>query len=197
MSLAVAALASYLLGSVPTAYLLLKWTKQIDIRTVGSGNVGATNALRVAGPKAGAAVFVIDLLKGAVPAAVFARWADPVHPPSLWCGAAAALGHVFPCFLKFQGGKGVATTIGALLGSDLAVAGIVLGIWAASFAGTRFVSIGSVAAAAAIPIAQWWLHRPAFEIGIGAGLAFLIIARHRSNLQRLLSGEEPRTTKSR
>ena len=192
MTLFAAALASYLLGSVPTAYLLLKWTKRIDIRTVGSGNVGATNALRIAGVGVGATVFVIDALKGAIPAVVFARWADPSAPPALLCGTAAVIGHVFPCFLRFQGGKGVATTIGALVGSDPLTAGAVLLVWAGTFAMSRFVSIASIAAAAAIPIAQGILHRPSLQLWLGGSLALLIIARHRSNIQRLLASSEYR-----
>ena len=189
-----AVLLGYLLGSLPSAYLLVKWTKRVDIRTVGSGNVGATNALRTAGPLAGIVVLLIDVLKGWLAAAAVPRWIlGPVSPAlALGCGLAAVLGHVYPCFLQFRGGKGVATTLGALGGSVPAVAGIVVGVWVAVFLLSRYVSLGSLAAALAIPIGQAILRHSMTEIAVGAVLAWLIIARHRANIQRLLSGVESR-----
>ena len=189
-----AVLLCYLLGSLPSAYLLVKWTKRVDIRTVGSGNVGATNALRTAGPLAGIVVLLIDVLKGWLAAAAIPRWILGPVPPALalGCGLAAVLGHVCPCFLQFRGGKGVATTLGALGGSAPAVAGIVVGVWVAVFLLSRYVSLGSLAAALAIPISQAILRRSMTELVVGAVLAGLIIARHRANIQRLLSGVESR-----
>lgn len=186
--------ACYLLGSIPSAYWLVKWTKRIDIRTVGSGNVGATNALRTAGPWAGATVLVLDVAKGLVAAALLPRWflAQPLPVWVLASGTAAVIGHVFPCFLGFRGGKGVATTLGALAGSLPLLAGIIVGMWLIVFAACRYVSLASMAAAVAIPLAQVALHRSSAEVSLGAALTLLIVARHRTNLQRLLSGTEHR-----
>jgi len=198
MMTAVAVLLCYLVGSLPSAYLLVKWTTRVDIRTIGSGNVGATNALRTAGPLAGVVVLLIDILKGWLAAAVIPRWI--LGPPSpalaLGCGLAAVLGHVFPCFLRFRGGKGVATTLGALGGSAPLIAGIVVATWGVVFLLSRYVSLGSLAAALAIPISQTMLHRSSGEILMGSVLAVLIIARHRANIQRLLGGVEHRAWSS-
>ena len=191
---AVALLSSYFLGAIPTGYLLVRLTSHVDIRTVGSGNIGATNALRTAGPWVGATVLIGDMLKGVIAAAVipqlFLHAADPLR--SLVCGAAAVIGHDFPCFLRFQGGKGVATTLGALLGTAQPLAGVVLGVWLITFAVSRYVSVGSLAAALAIPITQMFLHRPGLEVCLGALLGGLMIARHHANIQRLLRGAEHR-----
>jgi glycerol-3-phosphate acyltransferase PlsY len=170
--------------------------RRVDIRQVGSGNVGATNVTRVAGLLPGLAVFVVDLAKGFAAAALLA----PVLglegvTARLACGLAAVAGHSFPVFLKFQGGKGVATTIGALLGSMPAVAAVYLLVWAACFAIWRYVSVGSVAAAAALPFAQWIAGQPASAVALGGALAALIIVRHRPNLQRLARGTEHRAGK--
>ena len=194
MSLALALLISYLLGAIPTGYLLVRLTSHVDIRTVGSGNIGATNALRTAGPWVGATVLIGDILKGLVAAAVipkfFLHTAEPLT--SLACGTAAVIGHDFPCFLRFQGGKGVATTLGTLLGTAPPLAGMVIGVWLITFAVSRYVSIGSLAAAGAIPITQLFFHRPPPEVCLGALLGGLMIVRHHANIQRLLSGTEHR-----
>lgn len=191
----VAALAiSYGLGSIPTAYVLVRWVKRVDIRAIGSGNVGATNALRAAGPWAGAAVLLLDILKGFVAATVIPRALAPDAVPvvGLVCGVAAVVGHTHSCFLRWQGGKGVATTIGALLGAAPSVAGCVIGVWVVVVGLFRYVSLGSVAAAAAIPVSQIVLRADSPEILAGAAFASLIMLRHRPNLQRLLTGTEPR-----
>lgn len=188
-------LIGYLLGSLPTAYLLVKWTKRVDIRTLGSGNVGATNALRTAGPVVGVAVLLIDVLKGWLAAAIIPRWILGQAPPSAWAllgGLAAVIGHNFPCFLRFRGGKGVATTLGALAGSVPVIAGIVVGVWLVVFLLSRYVSLGSLAAAVAIPVSQLTLHRSTSELLAGSALAVLMVVRHRTNIQRLLGGVEHR-----
>ena len=192
----IAALAlSYLVGSIPTAYLFVKQAKGIDIRTVGSGNVGATNAMRTAGRGIGALVFLVDVLKGVaavlvVPRVVVGGAVTPGVVP--WCGLAAVVGHNFPCFLGFRGGKGVATTIGVLLGNMPVIAGIVVGVWIVVFLLCRYVSIASMTAALAIPISQVLLHYWYAEILVGVVLAVLIVVRHRSNIRRLLDGTEHR-----
>jgi len=194
MTLVAALLLCYLLGSIPTAYLVVKRARGIDIRTVGSGNVGTTNALRTAGPWAGGIVLFVDVLKGLVAAALVPRWmlGSNTLGTSLACGMAAVVGHAFPCFLRFRGGKGVATTLGVLAGSSLQLAGITTVAWLVVFACTRYVSVASLAAAAAIPLSQWVLHQAWPEVLIGVGLALLILGRHHTNLQRLLSGTEHR-----
>jgi glycerol-3-phosphate acyltransferase PlsY len=184
----------YAVGSIPTAYLLAKLIKGVDIRTVGSGNVGATNALRVLGAWAGVTVFVIDLFKGVAAARLIPSWwfGEVSLSTSLTCGLMAVLGHDFPCWLRFRGGKGVATTIGVLMGSAMPVASVVFITWGAVFALTRYVSIGSMVAAAAIPLSQLWFQHSSAAIGLGGALALLIIVQHRANLQRLLAGTEHR-----
>ncbi len=184
----------YVVGSIPTAYLLAKLVKGVDIRTVGSGNVGATNALRTLGVWAGVTVFAVDLLKGVAAARLVPLWVfgEVSLDRSLMGGLLAVLGHDFPCCLGFRGGKGVATTIGVLVGGALPVAGVVLATWVAVFALTRYVSIGSLAAAAAIPLSQLWLRHSPSAVSLGGMLALLIIIQHRSNLRRLLAGTEHR-----
>ncbi len=192
---AIAALAgSYLIGSIPTAYLMVKALKQTDVRTVGSGNVGATNVTRVAGKGAGAVVFTLDLGKGLVAVLVLAPWLIPDVSPAvrLGCGCLAVLGHVFPLFLGFRGGKGVATTIGILLGTMPAVAGVFLLVWAVCALIWRYVSVASLAASAALPIAQILTQRTLPEVLMGAALAMLIIVKHRQNVERLVHGKESR-----
>lgn len=196
-------LASYLLGAVPFGLLLGK-LKGIDVRTVGSKNIGATNVLRTVGKPWGIATFILDALKGFVPAFVFpilgTRWGadfQSLEIAALAGGAAAILGHNFPVYLGFKGGKGVATSAGALLGiAPLAVA-VGLAVWAAFFFTLRYVSLASIAAALSVPAVGWWLYR-------GAGLvvpialtvlAALIILRHRANIERLLNGTESRFQK--
>ncbi len=195
--LVVALISSYLVGSFPTGYLLVKWLKRVDVRSVGSGNVGATNVTRMAGAGAGRAVFLFDVAKGLIAVLVLAPWL--VHPVSptvqLACGLAAVMGHAFPIFLKFRGGKGVATTIGVLGGTMPSVAGACLVVWVACFLLWRYVSVGSLAAAATIPIAQIVTHRTLGEILLGAALALLIVGRHRANIARLVQGMEHRFTK--
>jgi glycerol-3-phosphate acyltransferase PlsY len=190
---------SYLVGSIPTAYLLVKRLKRVDVRTVGSGNVGATNVTRAAGLGAGTAVFVLDLAKGLVAVWGLAPWLiRPVTPAvQLACGLAAVVGHVFPVFLGFRGGKGVATTIGVLIGTVPLIAAMCLAVWAGCFLVWRYVSVGSLATAVTLPLIQTLVHRPLPEILLGAALAGVIIARHRTNIIRLLHGTEHRAGRPR
>ena len=186
-------LASYLLGSVPTAYLLVKWRTGQDIRRLGSRNVGATNTARAAGAGMGVVVFLIDTAKGAMPSMLPALlWGGPSRSLRLLCGGMAVVGHVFPWALGFRGGKGVATTLGALIGSDPALAGLAAAIWALIAALFRYVSLASMVMAIGVPIGQWWLGRPVAECAMGVALGACIILRHHENLARLLAGREPR-----
>ena len=191
---ALALLASYLVGALPTGYLVVKRLLRMDIRTAGSGNVGATNVARVAGARAGAAVFLLDAAKGWIAVRGIAPWLIPslTEAARLDCGVMAVLGHAFPVFLGFRGGKGVATMIGVLLGAAPAVAALCLAVWVAVFAVSRYVSAASVAAAAMLPVAQALTGAALPEIFLGASLALLVILRHRDNLQRLREGTEPR-----
>ena len=184
--------ASYLAGSIPTAYLVVKWLKRGDVRTIGSGNVGATNVTRAAGLWAGAGVFAVDLAKGWLAASVIAPALlhDPAQAVRLACGVLAVIGHTFPVFLKFKGGKGVATTIGVLAGGAPQVFWACLAAWAVAFALSRYVSVGSLAAAATLPVMQILFERPLTEVLLGTALAALIILRHRANITRLLQGTE-------
>ncbi len=208
--------AGYLCGSIPFG-LLLGRLKGIDIRQHGSGNIGATNAGRVLGRGWGITAFALDVAKGLVPVWLFGlaarAWmsAEPAARPDvtlLWALVAASciLGHLFPVFLGFKGGKGVATSLGAMLGlyPYFTLPGLVtFGVWVVLTGATRYVSVGSIGAAAAFPIIfivfarvwrdQWgspgelWpLH--AFAIIIAA----LVVYRHRGNLQRLARGTENR-----
>ena len=194
-----ALLGSYLIGSFPTGFLVVKWLKRVDLRTVGSGNIGATNVGRVAGTGASAAVFLIDAAKGIAPVLLIAPQVSevPGSTAALACGLAAVLGHNFPVFLRFKGGKGVATTIGVLMSAMPVVGAVYLLVWGACLMLWRYVSLGSMAAAVSIPLMQLLLRRCATEIWLGAAFALLIVARHRANIGRLRQGTEPRIGRQR
>ena len=194
MGLIIALFVSYLVGSIPTGYLLVRWVARTDVRRIGSGNVGATNVTRAAGAGAGLAVLLLDIAKGLMATCVLAPWlvSSPTTAVRLACGVAAVLGHTFPVWLRFTGGKGVATAIGTLLGAEPRLAAVSLGVWAVLFAARRIVSLASVGAAVAFPIAQMVAARPLVDVLLGAGLALLIIVRHRANLARLAHGTEPK-----
>jgi glycerol-3-phosphate acyltransferase PlsY len=186
-------LASYLVGAIPTSYLVVRLVKGQDLRQLGSGNLGATNLYRVLGWRYAVPVALFDMLKGAVPVLVFAPRAGGGAMVALGLGAAAVLGHVFPIFLGFRGGKGVATGAGVVLGlAPLAFLAAFM-TWAVVVKLSGYVSLGSVLAAAVLPPAVYLLHpnrRPI--IGLFVLLATLIIVLHRKNIGRLLSGTENR-----
>ena len=205
-TLAVVLAGSYLLGSVPFGYLAGK-IRGIDIRTIGSGNVGATNVLRVLGKAYGYAVFILDFLKG-LGAVKISMWvAMLAHPdrgsPEVFGIVAAAgsvIGHCFPLWLKFNGGKGVATSAGALFALMPLAFAIGVAIWLVIFWFTRYVSVASMTTAVALPfvilILSWLAHSngtPLFYFSVC--LAAVVIWRHRENLNRLLRGSEPRFTR--
>ena len=189
-----ALLGSYLIGSIPTAYLLVKWLKRVDVRTIGSGNVGATNASRVAGIWGGIAVFLLDMAKGLIAVLMIAPWwAQPLTPAArLACGFMAVVGHNLPVFLSFRGGKGVSTTIGVLLGTMPLVAGACVLALVACVLIWRYVSVGALAAAVLLPLAALATHRTLSEIWLGVALSLMIVIRHRANIERLLQGREHR-----
>jgi acyl phosphate:glycerol-3-phosphate acyltransferase len=192
-----AALLAYLLGSIPFGFIA-GLIAGVDVREHGSGNIGATNTLRVLGRKYGYAVFVADVLKGFL-AVRIALWLAQFDPStSYFIGILAAffvvVGHSFPVWLRFRGGKGVAAAAGACLGLLPVATFIAVIVWIAIFFAFRFVSLASIVAAIALPISAWLLGNVADPILLGfSGLiAALIIFRHRSNIVRLLQGSEPR-----
>ena len=183
-----------LLGCFPTAYWAGRHFGGLDIRKHGSGNVGATNALRVLGKKVGIAVFAVDILKGALPVIVFfffARRAGlPYEPHGLWIGLAAVCGHVFNPFLGFKGGKGVATSAGVLLVNYPVLFAYAVAVFLAIFVCTRIVSLGSLASGLVLVAAAWRTGRSRQELASLAVLLFLIVWTHRENIGRLLTGTE-------
>jgi glycerol-3-phosphate acyltransferase PlsY len=195
MLLALAILASYLLGSIPFGLVLVRLVKGVDLRTIGSGNIGATNAMRAAGKPVGLAVFVLDFAKGWVAISGFAAaWAgeDPLGWGAVAAGAASVLGHCFPVWLRFKGGKGVATGCGALVAVDPWIWVVGGAVWLAALGLARMVSLASIAMGVAFPVAAWWLTER-IEPAVGAALlALLILVRHRSNMARIMAGTEPK-----
>ncbi len=194
MPLILALISSYLLGSLPTAYLVIKRLKGVDIRQVGSGNVGATNVTRTAGFKAGVLVFLVDAAKGLIAARIISAFLPAPHTTALAlaCGLAAALGHVYPVFLGFKGGKGFATMIGSVIGASPAAAVACLLIWMASFLAWRYASVSSILAAFALPIVLGLLHETAQTLWLASALGLLITVKHENNIRRLLAGTEHR-----
>ena len=195
-ALSLLVLAAYLLGSIPNGLLIAR-LKGIDLQKVGSGNIGATNVFRCVGKGWGIAAFVLDAVKGFVPAYVFPRLMEAAPAwLGLACGIAAVAGHNWPVWLKFKGGKGVSTSAGMLLGIAPAAVGIGFLVFAITVALTRFVSLGSILAAIAVPTAYILLNGTGNKLLAGAliVMGLLVIFKHRANIRRLLKGEEPRIT---
>ncbi len=185
------ALASYLLGSIPTGFLWGK-ARGIDVRTVGSGNIGATNVMRALGKGPGIAVLVLDALKGFLPVFLAPRISPALDAGTLQivCCLAVIAGHNWTCWLRFKGGKGIATSAGALLAMLPAALLVALAVWLVIFAAFRYVSLASIAAAIALPIATWFLTRDPKLTAFTGLLAAVAIYKHRSNIQRLRAGTE-------
>ena len=182
---------AYIIGSIPFGYLLVRFTTGRDVRALGSGNIGATNVLRTTGRLAGVATLLLDGAKGYF-AVWLAAWLTSSSP--LWMSLAAiavVLGHAFPVFLKFQGGKAVASFVGAFLFlAPVALAATTV-IFIVTVAATRFISLGSIAGAATFPLAVYLIEHPPMPelLAAVAGGAF-IIWRHKSNIARLRAGSE-------
>lgn len=184
-------LLGYLAGSVPSGLVLTRWAGLGDIRAIGSGNIGATNVLRTGRKGLALATLLFDLAKGALPTLVAHRWLGPDVAAA--AGAGAILGHCFPAWLGFKGGKGVATAAGVILGFTPAVLGVLLLVFAGVVAATRYVSLASVlVAAAAAPVA--WLMGEAQAAGLYLLVGALVVAKHRANIRRLLAGEESKVS---
>jgi len=181
---------AYLLGSVPTGYLL-GYFAGVDVRKTGSGNVGATNVARVAGKWLGLLTLLGDAAKGFVPVLIALRMDSGAALMGL-VALAAFLGHLYPLFLKFQGGKGVATALGALLAFAPAAVGTLLLVFLIAALATRIVSLASIVKAGVAAVAIWILAYPIPWVGVTLLMALMIIWRHRENIQRLRSGAEPK-----
>ena len=182
---------AYLLGAIPFGYLLVKWKTGADVRSAGSGNIGATNVLRTTGRAAAVATLLLDIAKGYL-AVWIAGWLTEGSP--FWMSAAALAvmaGHAYPVFLKFQGGKAVASFLGAFLClTPLAIA-ISLVVFVVVVAWTRHISMGSIIASATFPLAVWLLLLPPLPVEAAAiAASIFVIYRHSSNIQRLRAGTE-------
>ena len=193
---------SYLLGSIPFGYILVRIFMGVDVRSIGSGNIGATNVARSGGKKLAVATFLLDAFKGWLPVFVVLRLpglAAAVSLPLATLATVAALsalvGHVFTIWLKFKGGKGVATGLGVFLALAPLAALLTLLIFIIVVAATRYVSLGSVLATAAFPAILCWLERDTFPpaaLLMATAAALLVIFRHRQNIGRLWAGTENR-----
>lgn len=198
MTIALLLLAAYLLGAFPSSYVVGKWVRGIDLRQHGSGNLGATNAFRVLGWKAATPVFVLDILKGWLPPFLFPRYDNSdAWEWALAYGAAAIIGHVFSIYVRFKGGKGVATGAGVFLA--LAPVAVLIGliVWGGLLFITGTVSIASIVAAATLPVAVFVLDQPPAVFALSVALSAFVIYAHRGNIKRLMRGEEPSFRKNK
>jgi len=183
----------YLIGSIPFGVILTRFYGAGDLRSIGSGNIGATNVLRTGRKGLALATLLFDALKGGIPAWIAAQYAPEL---AVMAGLGAVVGHCFPVWLKFNGGKGVATAAGVVLALTPIVALVVLVLFALSIWGTRYVSLGSVLAAIiAVPTA-YLLGHPHAVILYGL-LAIIIVAKHQANIRRLLAGNESKVSLSK
>jgi glycerol-3-phosphate acyltransferase PlsY len=192
---------AYLLGSIPVGYLLVRIFLRKDVRAVGSGNIGATNVLRFGGKGLGAATFLGDVLKGCA-AVWFGGYIGALlaagTPQRNWmalAALAAVLGHVFPVWLRFKGGKGVATGFGVFLVAAPTSALAAIAVFILVLLVTRYVSLASILGAASFPFFAWMLvqgDRPAFYIAVQFTVSLIIVAKHHQNIRRLLAGTESR-----
>lgn len=196
LNLLLCAVGAYLLGSIPTAYLMGRFIRGVDIRRHGSGNVGATNVIRVLGTGPGLVTLGVDFLKGCLAvvliAPLFSSGGEVIHALRIAAAVAAITGHNWMLFLRFKGGKGIATTAGAFAALAPAATGVAFGIWAITVVITRFVSLGSIVAMVALPIFMWGFGEPAGSVIFSLLIAALGIFKHRSNIRRLVAGRENR-----
>lgn len=190
---------AYLLGSIPFGYLIVKLSHGRDVRSSGSGNIGATNVTRVAGRPAGLATFLLDGSKGYLAVWLAVHW---FRADVLWmmiAAVVAVLGHMFSCWLKFRGGKGVATGLGVFLPISWQAMVAAVALWLVVLAFWRYVSLASIAAAAALPFLVYAFyaphHGPPLSVSLGSTIvAVLIILKHSENIRRLMAGTEGRIT---
>jgi glycerol-3-phosphate acyltransferase PlsY len=197
------AIAAYLLGSIPTGYLLVRLFRQQDIRSIGSGNIGATNVLRSGGKGLGAATFLLDMLKGCsavwlggfLGALLLPTGPNTMRSAQALAALCAVLGHMFPVWLRFRGGKGVATGFGVFLVAAPWAALAAISVFAIVLLLSRYVSLASILGAASFPVFAWFMvtgPRPPFYVAVQCAVALLIIVKHHQNIRRLLAGTETR-----
>lgn len=191
--LAIVFITAYLIGSIPTGYIIVKTFTGQDIRTIGSGSTGATNVKRVMGKKWFFITLLLDAFKGALPvilAALFATTFTGIGLLPVIAAIAVILGHSKSIFLKFTGGKSVASGVGTILALNWQVGLMIALIWAIITYASKYVSLGSIIALAISPILMWWVKAPIAYIGYCLIAAIYVIWLHRSNIQRLIKGEE-------
>ena len=206
----VVGLTVYLVGAIPFGFLAVKWIKGIDLRTVGSGNIGATNAARALGTAWFFPIFALDFLKGFAPVFWLAPWVVAKYPcdhcPFLpatmaaYCGLAAVAGHLFPIYLHFKGGKAVATGVGMVMAVNWLAGAAVFGVFLAIFLASRYVSLGSMVGALALPPAHlltaekagWRVEEKWVLMVVLSLFALFVVFRHRQNWGRIRRGEEPK-----
>ena len=186
---------SYILGGVPFGLILGLLVKGIDIREHGSGNIGASNAWRILGPVWGGLTFVLDVLKGYAPVFVAHHFTAQTSPMPVFAGLASLLGHNFSPFLKFKGGKGVATSLGVAFGLSPLAGIIAFGLWLAVVGITKYISVGSVCAVTVGSFLIWWFNSKEIAYGGFALLAIIFtFVKHKSNFERLKAGTEAKVT---
>ena len=194
--LLVSMFTAYLMGSIPTSLIIARSIKGIDIREHGSGNIGATNLMRVMGKGPGGVALALDILKGMLPVVVLQRffYTDGLHISlalfNVLMGLCAVCGHIWTIFLRFKGGKGVATTIGVFIGLSPLVTAIGLIFWLITVMIFRYVSVGSVVMAISLPLLMAIFSQPAEYIMLSILLCLFIVYRHRPNIRRLMEGAE-------
>jgi glycerol-3-phosphate acyltransferase PlsY len=190
--MALCLLAGYLLGSIPFGVLIAR-ARGVDLRAVGSGNIGATNAARALGKRWGVLVLVLDAGKAALPILLFRAFTGGGQALcEVAIGAGAFVGHLFPLYLRFRGGKGVATAFGAFLGLQPLCALLGLLTWAVAYGVSRISSVGSLCAVLLFPLWLWLLGAPPVHFGFAGFLLVLILIRHRGNIRRLWRHQEGR-----
>jgi acyl phosphate:glycerol-3-phosphate acyltransferase len=190
-----ACLLGYLLGSIPFGLLLTKLSGLGDIRSIGSGNIGATNVLRTGRKGLAAATLVLDGLKGAGAVLIARAWLDD-QDTALLAGLAAVLGHLFPVWLRFKGGKGVATGLGVLIAAAWPIGLVACAVWLAFAGVSRFSSLAALAAFASAPCVALALEEFSV-VKLSFTVAVLVFVRHQANIRRLLAGTEPRIGRSK
>jgi len=187
---------AYLIGAIPFSLLFARWLADVDVRRIGSGNVGATNAMRAGGRSVGALSLLADVIKGVIPVAAGRMVFGADDMLTALIAAAAFFGHLFPVYIGFKGGKGVATLFGVALPWQPWAAVLAFLGWFAVLRMSRYVSVASMSAGVSLPLAAWMLGASRPAVVVLATLGLLMIARHKGNLIRLYQGCEPRTGKA-
>ena len=184
----IALIFGYLLGSIPFGLLLTRAAGLGDVRSIGSGNIGATNVLRTGNKGLAAATLILDMLKGTVAVLIAAHYGPEL---GLWAGFGAFIGHLFPIWLSFKGGKGVATYLGVLIGLAWQAALVFAAVWLIIAVVFRYSSLAALTAAVVVPIALWFQASPQIA-GLFAVMSVIVFIKHRANIARLMAGTEGR-----